>query len=210
MKYLYLFFAFFMLTSCSKEDLGPMGLKHGQEVEVTVDHRYGAIDERHWLLPNKEPLEYNIHGFDEREAGYIYKVKATVHLDRSDPPIQDGTSHWLNFTEIISKEKYEGNEPFDLSLVWSVIPGPNRVWLMKEEGKYMYILRDGSRMQLTYADEKVGGKLEEIWEFNKEIFRYDSSPSEKGSKWQSIRATVTHDPDNFGKAYLVSHIELTE
>ncbi len=207
MKYLYLFFAFFMLTSCSKEDLGPMGLKHGQEVEVTVDHRYGAIDERHWLLPNKEPLEYNIHGFDEREAGYIYKVKATVHLDRSDPPIQDGTSHWLNFTEIISKEKYEGNEPFEIGLIQSYIPGGPVIMLAKEAESYFF----SSNIQLTFHDAAIGDQLEEIWQHNKEIHAaYTIDGNYKEPKWQSITATVTHDPDNFGKAYLVSHIELTE
>lgn len=207
MKYLYLFFAFFMLTSCSKEDLGPMGLKHGQEVEVTVDHRYGAIDERHGLSPNKEPLEYNIHGFDEREAGYIYKVKATVHLDRSDPPIQDGASHWLNFTEIISKEKYEGNEPFEIGLIQSYIPGGPVIMLAKEAESYFF----SSNIQLTFHDEAIGDQLEEIWQHNKEIHEaYTIDGNYKETKWQSIRATVTHDPDNFGKAYLVSHIELTE
>jgi len=211
MKYLYLFFAFFMLTSCSKEEgYGPFHLKDGQEVELLVDHRYGSVDDTPLLLPQNESPQLPLSGFEEREAGYTYRVKAKMVAYKGAQVMDGGPMSHLKFIEVISKEKHEGNEPFDLSLVWSVIPGPNRVWLMKEEGKYMYILRDGSRMQLTYADEKVGGKLEEIWEFNKEIFRYDSSPSEKGSKWQSIRATVTHDPDNFGKAYLVSHIELTE
>lgn len=207
MKYLYLFFAFFMLTSCSKEDLGPMGLKHGQEVEVTVDHRYGAIDERHWLLPNKERLEYNIHGFDEREPGYIYKVKARVNLDRSDPPIQDGASDWLSFIEIISKEKYEGSEPFEIGLIQSYIPGGPVIMLVKEAESYFFL----PNIQLTFHDEAIGDQLEEIWQHNKEIHEaYTIDGNYKEPKWQSIRATVTHDPDNFGKAYLVSHIELTE
>lgn len=89
MKYFYLLFTVFIFSACSKDDIGPMGLKHGQEVEVIIDHRYGAIDDRPLLLPNREPSEYRINGFNGREPGYTYKVKARVHLDRRDPPIQD-------------------------------------------------------------------------------------------------------------------------
>lgn len=135
------------------------------------------------------------------------KVKAKVHLDRSDPPIQDGASHWLNFMEIISKEKYEGNEPFEIGIIQSYVPGGPVIRLVKEGESYFF----SPNIQLTFHDEAIGDQLEEIWEHNQEIRdAYTTDGDYKEPKWKSIRATVTHDPDNFGKAYLVSHIELTE
>lgn len=85
MKYIYLLLTVIVISACSKDDIGPMGLKHGQEVEAIIDHRYEAIDDRPLLLPNREPAEYRINGFNGREPRYTYKVKARVHLDRSDP-----------------------------------------------------------------------------------------------------------------------------
>lgn len=86
MKYIYLLLTVFIISACSKDDIGPMGLKHGQEVEVIVDHRYRAIDDRPLLLPNRKPSDYSLRGFDKREPGYIYTVKAKVHIDSNAPP----------------------------------------------------------------------------------------------------------------------------
>lgn len=207
MKYIYLLLTLLIISACSKDDIGPMGLKHGQEVEVVIDHRYGAIDDRLLLLPDREPAEYRINGFNEREPGYTYKVRAKVHLDRSDPPIQDAASHWLDFMEVISKEKYKGNESFKIALIQSYIPGGPVIMLRKYDGQYHFI---PEKLTLTHVDEEVYEQLEEIWQHNEELRQNANDKIATYPKWKSITATVTHDPENFGKAYLVSHIEFAE
>lgn len=208
MKYIYLLLTVFIISACSKDDIGPMGLKHGQEVEVIVDHRYRAIDDRPLLLPNRKPSDYSLRGFDKREPGYIYTVKAKVHIDSNAPPIQDGSYYWLDFMEVISKEKYEGNEPFEIDIIQRPIPGGAFIVVRKEEDQYWL----GSKIQLTYQDEEIESQLEEIWQHQEEIrqaYMAEDSPN-IDVKWLFIKATVTHDPENFGKAYLVSHIEFIE
>lgn len=208
MKYIYILFAVVVFSACSKDDIGPMGLRNGQEVEVIIDHRYGAIDDRPLLLPNKMPAGYDIHGFNEREPGYIYKVRAKVHLDRNDPPVQDAASHWLNFMEIISKEKYEGDESFEIALIQSYVPGGPTIMLRKVEDLYYFI---SEKLTLTSANEEIERQLEEIWQHQEEIrHAYMEKDIPLNLKWRSITATVTHDSENFGKAYLVSEIEFVE
>lgn len=80
MKYIYLLLTVFIISACSKEDLGPMGLKHGQEVEVIIDHRYGAEDHP-LLLPNRTPSEYLVHGFNERVPGHTYKINYMMKIN---------------------------------------------------------------------------------------------------------------------------------
>jgi len=54
----------------------------------------------------------------------------------------------------------------------------------------------------------VKDQLEEIWQNVLEIRENWEANHQSGRpKWKSIRATVTHDPGNFGKAYLVQRIE---
>lgn len=109
--------------------------------------------------------------------------------------------------EIISKEKYEGNELFEIAIIQAIVPGGPVIMLLKEEDGYFF----GSNIQLTYQDEAIGSQLEEIWQHREEIREaYTTDGSYNEPEWKSIRATVTHDPEYFGKAYLVSHIELEE
>ncbi|WP_028297206.1 hypothetical protein [Olivibacter sitiensis] len=208
MKHISFFFTVLFLAACPKNDIGPMGLKHGQEAEVSIDHRYWAINDRPLLLPNRQPSEYSLHGFNEREPGYTYRVRAKVHIDKNDPPIQDAIPYWLDFMEVISEEKYAGNEPFEIALIQSHVPGGPVIMLREYDGQYHFI---PEKLTLTHADEKVREQLEEIWQHNEEILQsYITDGVYIEPKWKSIRATVTHDPENFGKAYLVSHIEFTE
>ncbi|PRD48813.1 hypothetical protein [Sphingobacterium haloxyli] len=211
MKHIYLLFTVFIFSACSKEEgYGPFNLKEGQEVELLVSHRYGAIGDIPLLLPQNESPQLALSGFDDREAGYTYRVKAKMVAYKGPQMMDGGPGHALQFMETISKEKYEGNETFELSLVRSIVPGPDVIWLQKDEGKYMYILNMGVQIQLTYTDEQVGEKLEEIWQHNKEIRQGYAEGIYNNIKWTSITATVTHDPEKFGKAYLVSHIKLDE
>ncbi len=205
-KSLYFLFAVLFIASCKKEELGPMGLKHGQVVTVRVGHQYGAINDKPLLLPDHTPAAYALHGFNERKPGYNYEVKARVHLDRSDPPIQDAPPYWLDFIEVAKTEKYEGDESFQLALVQSHIPGGPVIMLRKHDGEYHFI---PEKVTLRPANEQVAHLLAEIWEHNEPNFCYCNQPYVE-PKWESITATATHDPENFGKSYLVSAIEWVE
>lgn len=141
MKYMYVFVFLIIFSACSKEEgYGRFNLKDGQEVELSVGHRYGAIGDEPLLLPQNESPHLPLSAFDMREAGYQYKVKARL-VAYHGPPIMDGGSgHSLQFLEVISKKKYEGNETFDLSLVRSIVPGPEFIALRKDGDKYIYFI----------------------------------------------------------------------
>lgn len=211
MKYLYLLLTVCIVSACSKEEgYGPFNLKEGQKVELLVGHRYGAVGDTPLLLPQNESPELPLSGFNDREAGYTYRLKATMVAYKGPQMMDGGSMHHLKFIEVISKEKHEGEESFELSLVRTIVPGPAFISLQKEDDSYLYLLDTGAKIQLHYTDEQVGEQLAEIWEYKQENVNDDSSPTEVKSKWKSIRVTVTHDRENFGKAYLVSHIEFKE
>jgi len=204
MKYLSLLFFVLFLTACSKDELyGPFKLKNGQEVELLVDHRYASVNESLLILPQNEPAGMSLRGFDSRKPGYTYRVKARLNVNPNPP--QDGPDRWFNLTSVISEEKYQGNEPFDILLIQSYVPGGPVITLRKTNDKYEYIQ---DKLELSYASQAVKDQLEEIWQNSLEI-RKDWELNHKASlpKWKSIKATVTHDPNNFGKAYLVQRIE---
>lgn len=210
MKYIYLLLTLCMFSACSKEEgYGPYKLKDGQEVELLISHRYDAMGDLPLLAAQKAYPGLSLAGFDSREPGFNYLVKAKMVVYSGPVMMDGGPSDHLNFVKVISKEKYAGNESFELSLVRSIVPGPNFVTLYKEGDLYFYITAFGSKIQLSYTDVQVGEQLAEIWEFNKNNFSYNNAPSIP-SKWKSIVATVTHDPENFGKAYLVSQLKLTK
>ncbi|WP_257669998.1 hypothetical protein [Parapedobacter tibetensis] len=207
MKHIYLLFAILVLAACSKEEVhGPWNLKNGQEVEVLVSHRYGAIGDQLLLLPRNEPGSMHLSGFTEREPGYNYRVKA--RMVAPEVPAMDGPAYHLEFIGVVSEEKYEGNEPFEIALIQSHVPGGPVIMLRKQDGHYHFI---PERLTLTHANEEVGSQLEEIWQHNNELLEnYQTHGTPPVIKWRAIKATVTHDPENFGKSYLVSHIEFTE
>ncbi len=202
MKHIYLLFAAFILSACSKEDVySPWNLKNGQEVEVLVSHRYGAINDDVLMLPQNKSAEMPLFYFNDREPGYTYRVKAKMVAEKVPP--QDGSAYHLSHIETISKEKYDGDELFQLNLIQSHVPGGPVIVLLKEEEKYMF----HSNIQLTYTDIEIENQLEEIWQNREEIYQDYQDKIYTEPKWRYIQATVSHDPDNFGKAYVVSHIE---
>lgn len=207
MKYLYLLFAVLSHAACSKEEVyGPWNLKNGQEVEVLVSHRYGALNDQLQLLPRNEPGNLHLFGFNEREPGYNYRIKAKMVAP--EVPAMDGPAYHLEFISVVDREKYDGNDSFDIGLIQTVQPGGPVIMLRKLDDMYYFI---PEKISLTYVDEEVRGRLEELWEYNKELLeKYQTEGIETGIAWKTITATVTHDPENFGKSYLVSHIEFND
>lgn len=205
MKYLSLLFFVLFFSACSKEELyGPLQLKNGQEVELLVDHRYAAINETLLILPKNVPAEMSLSGFSERKPGYTYRVKARLFVDKNPP--QDAADRRFDFLKVISEEKYQGNEPFDIALIKSFVPGGPVITMQKKDDQYQYIQ---DKLQLTYASQTVKDQLEEIWQNALEMREKNKNQQPASPKWKSIKATVTHDPNNFGKAYLVQRIEFS-
>lgn len=203
MKNLLLFFVCMVFFSCKKDpEYGPLKLKDGQEVELLVDHRYGAVDDILLKLPEKTPAEAYLSGFEQREPGYTYKVKAKFKYNQNPPA--DGSSYSFEFVEVISKDQYKGTDPFEIRLITSYIPGGPSISLGKTGDDYYYI---PEKLQLTYTDSAIQKQLEEIWQNAQEV-RANWQLGQK-PKWQAIKATVSHDPQKFGKAYLVQQIIFT-
>src|SRR3546814_10683383 len=144
----------------------------------------------------------SLYSFTEREPGYSYRVKARMVVPDVAP--QDGPSYQLEFIEVLSREKYEGNESFEISLIQSFIPGGTAIYLEKKDGEYHFI---PEKITLTYTDPEVGEQLEEIWQHNEALHdAWETEGTPPVIKWKAITATVTHDPENFGESYLVSQI----
>lgn len=68
---------------------------------------------RVFLWPEGGPSPLSLREFDERQPGDVYKVRAKVVV--SEHEIADGPNSWFELVEVISKEKYEGNESFEMS-----------------------------------------------------------------------------------------------
>ncbi|MGN7989630.1 hypothetical protein ACTJKC_19955 [Pedobacter sp. 22226] len=203
MKKLTVLFLAISFLSCKKEEVyGPLKLKNGQEVELLVDHRYGADQDLLLKLPEKELAGSSLAGFDQREAGYTYRVKAKFYHD--DNPPQDASSDSFIFTKIVSKEQYKGTESFDIQLITSYVPGGPVIKLSKTGNDYYFV---PDKLQLTYANSTVQAQLEEIYQNALEV--RNNWKTGQLPKWKAIKATVTHDPQKFGKAYLVQQIQFT-
>lgn len=205
MRHLYLFFAMLILTACSKEDtFGPWNLKNGQEVEVSVGHQYGAVNDDVLLLPQNKPAEMSLYYFTDREPGFTYRVRAKMVAEKVPP--QDGPAYYLEYIETLGKERYNGNESFELELIQSYIPAGPMIVLFKKDGKYFL----DSKIQLTYNNDEVEDQLEEIWENREEIRQNAIDKVASLPRWKSIRATVSHDPANFGREYLIHSLKFLE
>lgn len=202
MKNLYLLFFVLFLFACSKEKLyGPFNLKNGQEVELLVDHRYASLNETLLILPQNKQADASLRGFADRKPGYIYRVKARFAIIENPPA--DGSDRWFDFLRIVSESKYQGTEAFDMTLVGSFIPGGTAILLRKKGDKY-YI---GENLELTYTTPAVKAQLEEIWQNFLEVQKSWEDKKPIQPKWRFVKATVTHDPNNFGKAYLVQRVD---
>jgi hypothetical protein len=203
MKNLLLLFIVSAFVSCKKsERYGPLNLKNGQEVELLVSHRYDAGNDQLLKLPDNVDAGASLSGFDQREPGYSYHVKATFKYDQNPP--QDASSYYFVFEKIISQEQYKGTESFPVQLITSYIPGGPVIRLSKTGNDYYLI---PGKLQLTYANSTVQNELEEIW-LNAQEIRTNWQNGQR-PKWKAIKATVVHDPQRFGKAYLVQQIRFT-
>ena len=201
MKNLLLLFIVFAFVSCKKsERYGPLNLKNGQEVELLVSHRYGADNDQLLKLPGNVDAGASLSGFDQREPGYTYRVKA--RFNRDEVPLQDGPEYYFIFEKIISKEQYKGSESFTVQLITSYVPG-GPVIRLSTTGNDCYQIP--GKLLLTYANSTVQNELEEIW-LNAQEIRANWQNGQQ-PKWKAIKATVVHDPQQFGKAYLVQQIQ---
>lgn len=201
---LLLLFTALTIISCKKpEKYGPLNLKNGEEVELLVSPRYGADHDLLLKLPGNVDAGASLWGFNEREPGYIYRVKA--RFNRDDVPLQDGPEYYFVFEKVLSKEQYKGNESFTVQLITSYVPGGPVIRLSKTGTDYYLI---PGKLQLTYADSTIQNELEEIWLNAQEI--RTNSPKGQRPKWKAIKATVLHDPQQFGKAYLVQQIQFID
>jgi hypothetical protein len=203
MKNVFLLLLTLCVLSCKKSPVyGPFNLKNGQQVELLVDHRYASDKDILLKLPEKQDAESYLQGFDEREPGYNYRVKAIFrHLE--NPP-QDAASAYFEFKNVMSKEQYKGNESFDVQLIVSYIPGGPVIRLNKEGNAYYLI---PGKLQLTFNNATVENQLAEIWKNKLEMLT--SSLYNPIPKWKAIKATVIHDPNKFGKAYLIQQIQFS-
>ncbi|HTM98233.1 MAG TPA: hypothetical protein VL088_05805 [Pedobacter sp.] len=203
MKNIAILFITLCLISCKKEAVyGPLKLKDGEKVELLVDHRYGGDKDILLKLPEKELAGASLVGFDQREPGYTYRIKAIFHNEENPP--QDGPSYYFVFKDVISKAQYKGNESFEVQLIRSYIPGGPFIMLNKLADQYYF----SNDIALTYANSTVQNSLEEIWQDVVEVranWKNGQQP-----KWKSIKATVVHDPQKFGKAYLVQQLTFTQ
>ncbi|MCX2495095.1 hypothetical protein OQX63_16505 [Pedobacter sp. PF22-3] len=204
MKKLLFLFLMFAFISCKKsERYGPLNLKNGEEVELLVSHRYGADNDLLLKLPGNVDAGASLSGFDEREPGYSYRVKA--RFNRDEVPLQDGPEYYFVFEKILSKEQYKGNESFPVQLITSYVPGGPVIRLSKTGTDYYMI---PGKLQLTYANSTIQNELEEIW-LNAQEIRANVLNGQR-PKWKAIKATVVHDPQKFGKAYLVQQIQFVD
>lgn len=190
-----------LISSCSKDPrYGSEKLKDGQIVEILLDHKPSADDETNVILPKMNKLEWPLWGFNSRMPGYTYKVKAKFL--QQDLRAADGPEARFEFLELISKEKYSGTESFTVQLLVSFLPGGPSIRINKTNDKYFL---NYPAVELSYKNDVVKNQLEEIWQ---EALLVRNNVKQKPDKWTQIKATVTHDPNKFGEAYLVEKIEL--
>lgn len=193
-----------VLFSCKKEPMyGPFKLKNGQEVDLLVDHRYGSDTDLTYKLPEKASAESPLIGFNDREPGYTYTVRARFRYDENPP--QDATSSVFEFIKVVDKVQYKGSEPFNIQLIWSLIPGGPFIRMNKQGSDYYYI---SDKLQLTYANTSVQSQLEEVWQNALEM--RTNPQANRLPKWKAVKATVIHDSSKFGKAYLVQSIQFIQ
>lgn len=202
-----LFIVLAFITACSKDEFNPLNPKNGQKAELFLDHYVDVKDERVLLLPQKESSYMSLAGFGERELGYTYKVKAKVYVSEQ-LVMDDGVNSWFEFDRLISKEKYTNEEPFEIGLVYPIgfYSGGNLA--VKKEGdlfKYGdsgYDLRFVSEEDQSFIEAMLGEAAIETFENYQEYQEY--------LREMALKAVVIHDPENYGKGYLVHSLEFNK
>ncbi|WP_345947783.1 hypothetical protein ABDD95_13090 [Mucilaginibacter sp. PAMB04274] len=184
-----------IVTGC-KKDFDPDKPKNGQEVELFLDHYQDVGNQMAYLLPDKIKSPYGLQGFNERELGYTYRVKAKVVITKE--PLQDGPDRWFEFERVVSKDLYTGTEPFQVSLISNFVPGGPGLAIGKRDDKYYYL-----SYEFKPANDAVKARIEEVLALRQRIY---TDPAYGHSV--SIKATVTHATDNRANTYLVQGIEV--
>lgn len=195
MKHLYfLLFTTLLFAACSKDKFDPSKPKNGQEVELFVDHYISGSDARIFLNANRnEHLNTGVENFSARELGYTYVIKAKTVVP-AQPPM-DGSSYWFEYKETIRKDKYEGQDTIMLPIYGAVGPFP-AVFIRKETDQYLY-----SGGQLVPVDNAVKANLDTAIA-KAQVLLTQSRPAQPGALY------VKHDPDNYGKGYIVYRVVL--
>src|SRR3546814_16093327 len=98
----------------------------------------------------------SLYSFTEREPGYSYRVKARMVVPDVAP--QDGPSYHLEFIEVLSREKYEGNESFEISLIQSFLTGGPAISLSHKHGEYHFF---PEQITLPYPAPELGRQMDE-------------------------------------------------
>ena len=207
---LILFIALVIITACSKDEFNPLNPKDGQKVELFLDHYRDVNDLRTFLLPEKTPASLSLREFDEREPGYTYKVAAKVVVPKV--PMQDGPDRWFELIEVLNKERYVGDESFEIGLIGHDLFG-NYLAIRKVDGQLKY-----GKLVLYPINEEVKLKLEGYVQ-DIELLREELIESKDEGKYREykeymrklvLKAVVSHDPENLGKGYLVHSLRLNE
>ncbi|MCW9708609.1 hypothetical protein [Fodinibius salsisoli] len=168
-------------------------LLNPQEVTLFVDHYSGNNNPGIFLYPNRQPAPLSLRGFEERQLGYTYRVKAKVYVPGQ--PAMDGPNRWFKFIKVISEERYTGNKPFEISLLQHHILGSG-LGYRKREGTFLY----GS-YELRPATEEISKQLDELSELRS---KFEEDP--EYVRQILLKAIVRHDPENRGEGYLVHEI----
>ncbi|RYD80682.1 MAG: hypothetical protein EOP55_01540 [Sphingobacteriales bacterium] len=189
MRYLPILFLMMLSFGCSKNS------ENGKTVELFVDHYEGSGKQMIYTLPQKELITTYLEGFDERELGNTYIVKAQIYIPEVAP--QDGPSRWYKFVKVIKKDVYTSMEPFQISLKTSTIFYTSIAVRLQNQIFYYgsYILRP--------ENDAVKKQLEEVLALRPK-FETNSQYAES----VLIDATVVHDPNNRSGGYLVKSVTI--
>lgn len=213
---LILFAVLTFITACSKNEFNPLKPKHGQKAELFLDHYRDVNDQRVFLWPEGGRSPLSLREFDERESGYVYKVKAKVVV--SEYEIADDSNSWFELVDVISKEKYTGEETFEIGLVGGTFFG-SYLSIKEEEGQLLY-----GNLVLNPINEEVKQQLKGYIQKNEQIYAEmieakeedKKTASQKYDEYQTylrklaLKAIVSHDPENWGKGYLVHGLKFNE
>lgn len=203
------------LTACEKTS--EWGFRNGETVNLTVGPHQGSTDDRLIVTKTKESTDMKLHDFP-RIPGYTYNVRAKFVI--LDNPPMDGSCCHFKFVKVLKKTKYNGNDVFKIQLIRSTLPDGDAILINKtEDGVFQFSYPS---ITLIPTDDIIKGKLEEM---NVEAARVaaafkqvlqsidpiDVSDPKFNTilKWKHIIATVRHDPNNFGSAYIVEDISFT-
>ncbi len=203
----FLFIALALITACSKDEFNPLKPKTGQKAELFLDHYVDVKDQRVLLLPHKESSYMSLNGFGERQLGYTYKVRAKVYVSPQHA-MDDGVNSWFEFLGVLSKDKFTSDETFEIALVYPIgfysggSLAVNKDGNLFKYGDFGYNLRFVNREDMDFIEAMLGeGGIETFGNYQ----AYQGYLQKI-----ALKAVVTHDPENYGKGYLVHSLKFNE